>query len=384
MITTLIFILVLSVLVFAHELGHFWTARKLGVKAEEFGFGFPPRAFGFYRDIKGKWRRFTGNRALEDLPAEQAPADTVYSLNWLPIGGFVRIKGENGEGKQDPDSFATKSLWRRALILSAGVIMNVILAAMLLSLGYMIGLPQGIDDVRPSARITKAEVIVMEALADSPAQRAGLQAGDVIVAVNGQEVDSSEGLQAIVGANNGQATEFLVKSQSEEKSLQITPEIISSTGKPGIGVSIYASGTVRYPFFIAIWEGIRATGLMFWAIIVAFAVLIRDLFLGVGVGGQVAGPVGIATLTGQVASLGFAYLLQFMALLSLNLALINILPFPALDGGRLLFLLIEKFKGRPVRQSVEALIHTIGFWLLILLIIVVTYKDIVRLFWFIY
>jgi len=380
MITTLIFILVLSVLVFAHELGHFWTARKLGVKAEEFGFGFPPRAFGFYRDIKGKWRHFGGNRSLEDLPAEQAPADTVYSLNWLPIGGFVRIKGENGEGKQDHDSFAAKSLWRRALILSAGVMMNVILAAMLLSLGYMIGLPQSIDDVRPSAHITKAEVIVMETLADSPAQKAGLQAGDVIVSVNGETVNSSEGLQALVGVNNGQATNFVVKSQAEEKNLQITPEIISSTGKPGIGVSIYASGTVRYPFFIAIWEGIRATGLMFWVIIMAFAVLIRDLFLGAGVGGQVAGPVGIATLTGQVAHLGFAYLLQFMALLSLNLALINILPFPALDGGRLLFLLIEKFKGKPVRQSVEALIHTIGFWLLILLIIVVTYKDIVRLF----
>jgi regulator of sigma E protease len=220
----------------------------------------------------------------------------------------------------------------------------------------------------------------METLADSPAQRAGLQAGDVIVSVNGEEVNSSEALQALVAASNGQTTEFLIKGQTEEKSLQITPEIISSTGKPGIGVSIYASGTVRYPFFIAIWEGIRATGLMFWAIIVAFAVLIRDLFLGVGVGGQVAGPVGIATLTGQVAGLGFAYLLQFMALLSLNLALINILPFPALDGGRLLFLLIEKFKGKPVRQSVEVLIHTIGFWLLILLIIVVTYKDIVRLF----
>ena len=119
---------------------------------------------------------------------------------------------------------------------------------------------------------------------------------------------------------------------------------------------------------------------MFWAIIVAFVFLIRDFFTGADVGGQVAGPVGIATLTGQVATLGFAYLLQFMALLSLNLALINILPFPALDGGRLLFLIIEKFKGKPVRQSVEAWIHTVGFWLLIMLIIFVTYKDIARLF----
>ncbi|HPW05389.1 MAG TPA: site-2 protease family protein, partial [bacterium] len=193
-------------------------------------------------------------------------------------------------------------------------------------------------------------------------------------------VSSSENLQALVAENNGVATNFLVKSGDEERQVTITPTVIASTGKPGIGVSIYASGKVRYPFFIAIWEGLKATGLMFWAIIVAFATLIRDLFLGASVSGQVTGPVGIATLTGQVASLGFTYLLQFMALLSLNLALINILPFPALDGGRILFVVIEKFKGKPVKQSVEAWIHTIGFWLLLALIVVVTYKDIGRLF----
>lgn len=380
MITALIFILVLSVLVFVHELGHFWTARKLGVKAEEFGFGFPPRAFGFYKDKQGKWRHFWGNRSLDELPLDQEPAGTVYSLNWLPIGGFVRIKGENGEGKQDPDSFAAKSLGRRALILAAGVIMNIVLAFVLLSFGYMLGLPQSLDEAGPSARITQAEVWVMEALPESPAATAGLESGDIIMAVNGQPVSSNESLQALVAENNGVATDFLVKSRNEEKHFEITPEIIASTGRPGIGVSIYASGTVRYPFFLAIWEGFKATGLMFWAIIVAFAVLIRDLFIGVGVGGQVAGPVGIATLTGQVARLGFTYLLQFMALLSLNLALINILPFPALDGGRILFVIIEKFKGKPVKQSVEAWIHTIGFWILIALIVVVTYKDIIRLF----
>lgn len=380
MITFLIFILVLSVLVFAHELGHFWTARRLGVKAEEFGFGFPPRAFGFYKDINGRWRHFWGGRALDKLPAGQEPSGTVYSLNWLPIGGFVRIKGENGEGKLEPDSFASKALWRRAAILAAGVAMNIILAAGLLSIGYMIGLSQSLDDVKSSARVTKAEVVVMESLADSPAQKAGLQPGDVILAVDGQAIDSSEGLQNLVASKNGIATDFLIKNNNQEKHLTITPEIISDTGKAGIGVSIYASGTVRYPFFIAIWEGIKLTGIMFWMIILAFAVLIKDLFVGASVSGQVAGPVGIATLTGQVASLGFAYLLQFMALLSLNLALINILPFPALDGGRLLFLLLEKFKGKPIRQSVEAWIHTVGFWLLILLIIFVTYKDIARLF----
>lgn len=380
MFTVLIFIVVLSVLVFAHELGHFWTARKLGVKAEEFGFGFPPRAVGFYKDVQGKWRHFWGNRTLEELPAGQEPADTVYSLNWLPIGGFVRIKGENGEGKQEADSFAAKPLWRRALILAAGVIMNIILAAALLSVGYMIGMPQALDEVGTSARISQAQVYVVEVLPDSPAQLAKLEAGDVIVSVNGQAISSSAELQTIVGAAAGIETDFLIKGETGERQVKMSPRAMTDTGKAGIGVSIYAAGTVSYPFFIAIWEGIKTTGLMFWAIIVAFALLIKDLFLGVSVGSQVAGPVGIATLTGQVASLGFAYLLQFMALLSLNLALINILPFPALDGGRLLFLLIEKFKGKPVRQSVEAWIHTIGFWLLIILIVVVTYKDIARLF----
>jgi regulator of sigma E protease len=330
--------------------------------------------------VSGHWRHFWGNRSLEGFPPGQEPADTIYSLNWLPIGGFVKIKGQDGEGKQDNDSFAAKSLWRRALILAAGVIMNIILAAALLSVGYMLGMPQALEDVGSHAQIKQAEVLVMEALPGSPAEKAGLKAGDVILALNDQVVSSHAGLQSLVAQNQGVATDFLIRGDAGEKHLEITPDIISETGEAGIGVSIYVSGTVRYPFFFAIWEGIKSTFLMFWAIIVAFVFLIRDFFTGADVGGQVAGPVGIATLTGQVATLGFAYLLQFMALLSLNLALINILPFPALDGGRLLFLIIEKFKGKPVRQSVEAWIHTVGFWLLIMLIIFVTYKDIARLF----
>lgn len=380
MTTFIIFIIVLSVLVFVHELGHFWTARKLGVKAEEFGFGFPPRALGFFKDKSGKWRFLKGSRDPQSLPEAQRPISTVYSINWLPLGGFVKIKGENGEGKQDSDSFAAKSLWRRALILSAGVIMNIILAAVLLSVGYMIGLPGSLDDIRPSAEISEARVMIMEVLPESPAAQAGLEAGDTILSVADRHVSSNEELQAIVAEQAGIATNFLVEKDTGEELVEITPEYSEENERAVIGVSIYATGTVRYPFFIAIWEGIKLTGWMFWMIILAFYGLIRDLIIGVSVSGQVAGPVGIATLTGQVASLGFAYLLQFMALLSLNLALVNILPFPALDGGRILFIIIEKFKGKPVKQSVEAWIHTIGFWLLILLIVIVTYKDIVRLF----
>jgi len=159
-----------------------------------------------------------------------------------------------------------------------------------------------LDEAGPSARITQAQVWVMETLPQSPAAAAGLEAGDVIMAVNGQAVSSSENLQALVAENNGVATNFLVKSGDEERQVTITPTVIASTGKPGIGVSIYASGKVRYPFFIAIWEGLKATGLMFWAIIVAFATLIRDLFLGASVSGQVTGPVGIAPVSASPIS----------------------------------------------------------------------------------
>lgn len=380
MTTVILFILVLSVLVFVHELGHFWTARRLGVKAEEFGFGFPPRALGFFKSKNGSWRFLKGNTSTDSLAEEDRPAGTVYSLNWLPLGGFVKIKGENGEGKQDSDSFAAKALWRRALILSAGVIMNIVLAAALLSVGYMIGLPQSLDEVKPSAQVSEAQVFVMEVMPNSVAANAGLESGDIIKAVEGQTIASNEELQDLVSKRLDQDTSFTIIREGEEKNLIIRPSFSEEVDRAVIGVSIYASGLVRYPFFTAIWEGIKLTGLTFWLIILAFYSLIRDLIIGVSVSGQVAGPVGIATLTGQVASLGITYLLQFMALLSLNLALVNILPFPALDGGRLLFLLIEKFKGKPVRQSVEAWIHTIGFWLLIILILVITYKDIMRLF----
>jgi regulator of sigma E protease len=380
MTTVLIFILVLSVLVFVHELGHFWTARKLGVKAEEFGFGFPPRAFGFHKNKAGKWRFLKGKKDPNTLTEEERPDGTVYSVNWLPLGGFVKIKGENGEGKQDPDSFAAKAIWKRALILSAGVAMNIILAIVLLSAGYMIGLPESLDNLKPSAKVSAPQVFVMEVLPESPADQAGVRAGDIMTLVNEQKVTSNESFQDLVAVQVGQETSFTIKRDGEEMRVTIVPELLEEAERPAIGVSIYVSGLVRYPFFTAIVEGFKLTFWFFWVIILAFYGLIRDLLIGVSVSGQVAGPVGIATLTGQVASMGFTYLLQFIALLSLNLALINILPFPALDGGRLLFLLIEKFIGKPVRQSIEAWFHTIGFWLLILLIVFVTYKDIVRLF----
>lgn len=385
LLTIVVFILVLSVLVFAHELGHFYTAKKLGVRADEFGFGFPPRAIGFYKNKEGKWQKVVGKASYESLEKSEnekkvpARGSTIYSINWLPLGGFVKIKGENGEGENDPDSFASKKIWKRMVILAAGVIMNVVLAWFLFSVGYMLGLPQSTADLGPNANVEDGRVAIVEVMPDSPAAEAGLQAGDFILSVNNQEVGLESEVQNLVSGDEDNQVELLISRSNEEKQITVNAEE-NIEGRKVIGVGIMAAGTVSYPFFTSIWEGAKLTGWMLKEIVFAFGNLIGNLFSGVPVGGEFAGPVGIASITGQAARLGFVYLLQFTALLSLNLAIINILPFPALDGGRILFLLVEKVKGKPVRKDVEAIAHNIGFILLIALVIFVTYKDIVKLF----
>jgi regulator of sigma E protease len=387
-LTIIIFVLVLSVLVFVHELGHFMTARRLGVRADEFGFGFPPRAIGFYKNKQGKWQRVIGSKTYEsleqDADTKKIPADgsTIYSINWLPIGGFVKIKGENGDGENDPDSFAAKKIWKRVIILAAGVIMNIVLAWVIFSVGYMIGFPQATAELGSHAIISKQSVAVIDVVPGSPAASAGLKQGDLISKINGQAVATETDVQTIIGVRGGQATEIVVSDNGTDKILNVTPatSINGAEGRAAIGVSIMAAGTVRYPFFDSIWEGAKITVWTLKEIFVAFGGLIGSLFHGQSVAGDFAGPVGIANITGQAARLGLIYLMQLTALLSLNLAVINILPFPALDGGRIFFLLIEKIKGKPVRRDVEAVIHNIGFMLLIALVLFITYKDIVKLF----
>lgn len=386
--TIIIFILVLSVLIFVHELGHFMTARRLGVRADEFGFGFPPRAIGFYKNKNGKWQRVVGSKTYESLEQSTdtkkipAPGSTIYSLNWLPIGGFVKIKGENGDGENDPDSFAAKKIWKRVIILAAGVIMNILLAWVIFSIGYMLGLPQATAELGSKAIISEQRVAVIDVLPGSPAENAGLKAGDLISRINGEAVATEIDVQKIIGTRGGQETEVIVSNNGEDRMLKVTPaaNLSGAEGRAAIGVSIMAAGTVRYPFLNAIWEGAKTTIWTLKEIFVAFGNLIGSLFHGQSVAADFAGPVGIANITGQAARLGLIYLLQLTALLSLNLAVINILPFPALDGGRIFFLLIERIKGKPVRRDVEAIIHNIGFMLLIALIIFITYKDIVKLF----
>ena len=371
MITTIIiFILVLSVLVLCHEFGHFFSARKFGVKSEEFGLGFPPRAFGFYKDIKGKWRYMFGNKSVENLTGDAVPSDTVYSLNWLPIGGFVKIKGQDGDSPEEKDSFSSKSIWKRAVILSAGVFMNIVLAFVLFSLCFMIGAPQSVD--------TGGKIQITEVIKGLPAQTAGVLSGDVVTGADNQKFASVLEMQNYIGSkNNGDIALNLIRG-GKDLTIKLKPQVKENKGIIGVGLD--QIDTVRYSFFRSLWEGLKHTAILLWLIIVAFVGLIRNLIIGVGAGDAVGGPIRIAQMTGEVARFGIVNLLNFTAILSLNLAVINFLPFPALDGGRILFLIIEKIKGKPVKRETEAIVHNIGFIILLLLIVLVTYKDIVRMF----
>lgn len=376
--TIFIFVVILGLLVFVHELGHFLTARRLGVKSEEFGFGFPPRVFGI-KKINGRRRLFWGSQPIEEIKSE----DTVYSLNWIPLGGFVKIKGEDGPVSdpckpQEPDSFCGRKIWQRAIILSAGVAMNVVLCVISLSVAFMIGAPQIIDNSLSGAKITNQAIQVISVLSDSPAQKAGIMLGDIIENIDGQKFSTISAIQDYIKVKTGQKVDVSIKRFSEERKFIIEPVVLAETKSVGLGVGLVNSGIVAYPWPKAIWLGVKATGQLAVRIIEAFAIVIKNIFVGKPLGVDIAGPVGIAVMTGQVARLGFVYILQFIALLSLNLAIINFLPFPALDGGRVLFLIIEKIRGRAVNQKIEQWAHSAGFALLMILIIVVTSRDILK------
>jgi regulator of sigma E protease len=297
-------------------------------------------------------------------------------MNWLPLGGFVKIKGEDGEHKGDNDSFASQKIWKRAIILSAGVTMNVILCAVALMFAFGMGSPQVIDDSNIEAVTSETKIQVISIIKDSPAEEAGVQLGDAIISINEQTFAEKEEVVTFMAGHLGEEVTVIVSRLGAEEEITATPIILEQTGTPGIGVALAKTGIISYPWYQAIWLGIKGTVLLFIQILIAFYTLIKNAIIGQPLGVDVAGPVGIAVITGQVARLGFVYLLQFTALLSLNLAIINFLPIPALDGGRVLFLIIEKIRRKPVNQKIEQIIHTVSFFVLIILILVVTGRDI--------
>lgn len=371
--TILIFLAVLSVLVVVHELGHFLAARLVKVKVEEFGLGFPPRLLGWFKNGRGHWRTI-GFRA-------QRHQHTIFSINWIPLGGFVRLRGEDGVDRPgDKTNFANKTIAQRLLIIVAGVVMNIIMATLIFIGGLSVGWPQATDNLGPKAKVVNRQVVIVDVLADSPASQIGLETGDLIININGQPVGSIAELRQVNQESAGQPVAYQINRQDKMLELEISPRIMeSSAGQYSLGVALAESGLVTYAWPRAIWEGMRLTATSLRDIASGFWQLLAGLFHGQNMSDQVAGPIGIAVLTGQISSLGWIYLLQFVALLSLNLAFINILPLPALDGGRLLFIIIEKISGRPVKAKIEAIIHSIGFILLLALIAVVTFQDIGRL-----
>ncbi len=357
MLTTLIiFVVILGVLVFIHELGHFMTARLFGVKVEEFGFGFPPRIIG--------WRRGL----------------TVYSLNWIPFGGFVKLKGEQPGSSAEPDSFSAQSTLRRSVILSAGVLMNIILAGALLSFVFARGIPSIVDpqSIEPGGRISESHVRVVGVLEATPAESAGLKSGDLLLELDGQTINQTDDVNKITDWLGDRPAQLKFERGTAVETVEVQAKILDDTADYKLGVSIIDYGFVAYPWYQSLWLGVKYSGVVLGQIFVSLFDLVRNIFTQGRVSADLSGPIGIAVVTGQVADLGFVYLVQFAALLSLSLAAMNILPIPALDGGRLLFVTIEKIRGRPVSQKIEGLVHSIGFYLLLILIAVVSYRDVIK------
>ncbi|MDO8583864.1 MAG: M50 family metallopeptidase [bacterium] len=365
MLNLVIFLAVLSVLVLIHELGHFLAARSFGVKVDEFGYGFPPRAIGFIRQF-GKWKRVR----KED---EGPHTSTIWSLNWLPLGGFVRLKGEDGRTRE-PDAFITQTIPKRFIILAAGVAMNWLLAAVIFSVGFAIGVPVQTDGLPNGAIARNPRVQITDVGDDSAAASVGMQAGDFIIKIEGTDITRREQVQNAFMSD--QVVRVLFEQDNQLKEVTVQPKFVPELNRSGLGVGLADTGIVRFPWYQAIGQGFITTARYTKLIVVGLGTLVKELVVDRHVSSDVSGPVGIAVLTGKIAHQGLWPLMQLMALLSINLALINFLPIPALDGGRVLFLIIEAIRRKQVNQRIESMVHQIGFIALLILIAIVTANDI--------
>ncbi|MEK7603509.1 MAG: site-2 protease family protein [Patescibacteria group bacterium] len=360
--TIIIFIIVLSVLVFVHEFGHFIVAKRAGMKVEEFGFGFPPRLWGIKK------------------------GETLYSINLIPFGGFVKIYGEEGEHLNESGSFSSKPIGVRLKVIVAGVVMNFLLAAFLLMIlnyvGIRVGIGDEMDDISAAARDKKIQIL--QVVDNSPAQEAGLKIFDEIIGfgnMNGSiiSVSTAREVREYLSANTGKEIRLVINRDSKTEIKMITlPEKDENNGL--LGIVPLRTGVLSYPWYESIWRGLKDVVFLTGQTAVGYYELFETLLLRGRLIAEVSGPIGIASVIGQAASVGFRFLLQFVALISVNLAILNIIPFPALDGGRALMLIVEKLKGSPVNQKVETAINSVGFILLIMLMIYATVKDITRIF----
>jgi regulator of sigma E protease len=371
----IIFIVILLVLVLVHEFGHFFTAKRFGIRVDEFGFGFPPKLFS------------------------KKIGETEYSINALPFGGFVKIFGESFEeadmvevGFLDKDSkdlsrsLVSKPPWQQAIVLFAGIFANFLLAWLLFSIGFMSGLPTSVGAEPAGTTLSNVHLTVVSVLPKSPAENAGLKVGDKIVNIksgnNFTSYVSAETIKSFVVGNSGKEIDigYTRGKNTEIIDAKMIPAISSSTSEPFIGISMDMIGTAKLPPGGALWQGLVLDWSMTKGTALGLYTLIVDGIRGKGSFAAVTGPVGMVGIVGDAYKFGFVYLLSFAALISINLAIINLLPFPALDGGRLFFLLIEKIKGSRINPKFANMANMIGFSILILLMLLITYHDVIKLF----
>ncbi len=361
----IIFILILLVLILVHEYGHFIVAKKSGIRVDEFGIGFPPRALKLFTR-KG----------------------TLFSLNWIPFGGFVKIFGENPDDESESGPDAARALVNKprgiqALVLIAGIVFNILLAWLLLSVAFMFGL-QASSSSFDKTLVQNSMLTITQVSEETPAHAAGLEAGDKVESISYLEEKisdpSPEVFQEFVHTHGDLPIMLSVVRDSEAMDIMVTPTISEGGTVPMIGVSLDEVGTLKLPFFKSFIYGAKTTINETSNIVKAFGGLLGGAATGNADLSDVAGPIGIVGLVKQALNLGFAYVLYFTALISINLAVINLFPFPALDGGRLLFLLIEAIRGKRLNQKFANYANSIGFIILIGLMIVITVHDVIKLF----
>ncbi|MCA9371943.1 RIP metalloprotease RseP [Candidatus Woesebacteria bacterium] len=357
--TIIIFIIILLVLVLVHEFGHFFAAKKQGIYVEEFGFGFPPRLFGKKR------------------------GETLYSLNLLPIGGFVKLYGEEyheshkelkHKGKTIPASraFVNKKPWQKTIVIVGGVIMNFILGWVLISYLFTVGtpVPNGIK--------------IVEVQKNSPAEDAHLMKGDHVLYLQQgnekNEIQTTNDLVELSGTYGDQEVMLGFERDGETSQVQIIPRAQPPKGEGALGVVITQDSVVKkYPWYQAPFYGLAEAASMTRRIVVEIVKIPAQLIAQQKTKVDFAGPVGIAQVVGEARAFGLNALLQIVALLSLNLAVVNILPLPALDGGRLVFILYEWITGKKPNEKLEQHLNTAGITFLLLLTVLITINDIVRL-----
>ncbi|MBI4993738.1 RIP metalloprotease RseP [Candidatus Wolfebacteria bacterium] len=345
----IIFVIIfLSILIVAHELGHFLAAKRFGLLVEEFGFGLPSKKL---------WSKKIG--------------ETLYSINLLPFGGFVKIFGEDGQNlnelpeDQKRRSFASLKIWQRTIIISAGVIFNFLLGWLVISSIFFIGAPKAI--------------LITDVVKNSPAESAGIKTNDKIIGF-----ENSKDVINLINENRGKEIELKIerpgKITKETLNIKITPRTSENTpkGQGALGIGLTDAGFEKKGLITSFWEGLKTSFELSLMIFKAIFGLLVKTFSGQATLDSVSGPVGIIKITAQAGELGFIYLFQLLAMISLNLAALNIFPFPALDGGRLVFLAIEKIKGSPIKPKTEQIINSLGLAFLLLLMIAITIKDIAK------